>query len=164
MERNLEKIIDQIDDQINETEYEVDANINVVNEFENRIFLFNIAIEELTQLLEGAENPNIIHPQLSDLNQRLAEFNDTLLSAEKNINDARQRIRDLKETKAFVKLTTKDSFHSRNIDSADKILRNPDVVKNIIEYAVKYGGSKKGKMRKNKTMKKKRSIKRRLSF
>lgn len=155
MDSNLEKIIEKIDDEIIETEDELSSSIDTTYEFNRRITIVEGTIDELTELLENEENPDVINEvsnHLIELNEQINRFNDTLLSAEENINKMVKRIKDLKSTKAFAKLSSLQSFQSKNPGKTSEALGMSEIVGKISEY----GGRRKSKkinMRKRKTRK-----------
>lgn len=162
MDNTLEKIIDNIDDEIIETEDELDGTIHTTFEFNRRISTVEASIENLTELLENEENPEVINQlteHLTTLNEQINRFRDTLLSAEENIGKIEKRIKDLKHTKAFAKLTSLDTFQSRNPEKTSQALQMPEIVGSIAEY----GGrkSKKRNTRRHKKQRKTRKQRRR---
>ena len=160
MDSNLENIIDKIDNEIIDTKDELSDSISITDEFNRRITIVEGSIGQLTELLENEENPEVINElkqHLTRLNEQINTFNNTLLSAEENINKMEKRIKDLKHTKAFAKLTTLETFHAKNPPQTSQALKMSEIVGNIAEY----GGrkSKKRNTRRHKTRKQRKSRK-----
>ena len=159
MDSNLENIIDEIENEIIEAEDELDNSKYTTNEFNRRITIVEGSISQLTELLENEENPEIINDltqRLTTLNEQINSFSNTLLSAEENIDKVIKRIKDLKSTKTFAKLSSLPSFQSKNPSKTSEALSMPEIIGKISEY----GGTRRRRYKKQrKTRKQRRSRK-----
>ena len=159
MDSNLENIIDEIENEIIEAEDELDNSKYTTNEFNRRITIVEGSISQLTEILESEENPEIINDltqRLTTLNEQINSFSNTLLSAEENIDKVIKRIKDLKSTKTFAKLSSLPSFQSKNPSKTSEALSMPEIIGKISEY----GGTRRRRYKKQrKTRKQRRSRK-----
>ena len=158
---NLDNIINKLDDEIMNANEELETNSYDLSEFDRRIRILGSRITNLTQLLEREENPEVINElsqRLNDLNNQLNEYNGVLINIEEDINKTKNKIKNLKSTKAFSKMTTLPSFQSRNNPKVADALNMPEIIGNIAEY----GGSKR-RIRSNKRMSRKMNMSRRIN-
>lgn len=155
MDSTLERVIYEIDNDIVHAKDELDDSKYITNEFNRRITILQNSIGQLTNLLENEENPEVINQlteNLTRLNEQINTFRNTLLSAEENINKTEKQITDLKNTKAFVKLSSLPSFQSKNPSKTSEALSMPEIIGKISQY----GGTKRRRYKKQRKTKKRK--------
>lgn len=148
MDKKLEDIIKKINKDISETEEFVSDMTDNANHYSKRVSLVADDIEEAINMLISEDDPetiDILNARLVYLETVIDRFKNVLHESEEKVERSKTKLDELKKSRAFVKLSSLDSFQSKNSTNVNKVLSNPDLTGVISSYL---GGKTKRKHKK----------------